>query len=134
MTGKNAISKADPINPAVPPRRQDPEELKLRARQLDAPPCYESHNHVAVRGEALSDVSWQGRQWAVTDYGIECRRGTYAISKDRLWEDEDTHGWIMHLREKNWVDLPDFAEALRLARQRYDRRVDCNLAANKWRR
>jgi hypothetical protein len=30
--------------------------------------------------------------------------------------DDDDHSWIMHMAEKEWVDLEDFAEALRVAR------------------
>jgi hypothetical protein len=31
---------------------------------------------VRVRGDALTQIWWQGKQWAVTQYGIECRDGT----------------------------------------------------------
>jgi hypothetical protein len=31
---------------------------------------------VACRGEALREIWWRGRQWAVTSYGIECLDGT----------------------------------------------------------
>jgi hypothetical protein len=49
----------------------------------------------------------------------ECRDGTYAIARRRIWEDEGDYGWIKHMGEKEWVDLPDFAEALRIARRRW---------------
>src|SRR3954447_10697722 len=90
------------------------------ARALDAPPDQESHSVVEVSGEALvAPIYWQGRQWAVTAYGVECRDGSYAIEADRLWEEDDgPGGWVMHMSEKTWVDLPDFAEALRVARRR----------------
>jgi hypothetical protein len=52
----------------------------------------------------------------VTKRGLEARDGTYFIARDRLWDDEDYHGWIPAMSEKGWVDLDDFAEALRLAR------------------
>jgi hypothetical protein len=63
-------------------------------------------------------IYWQGRQWAVTPFGVECRDGTYVIEASRLWEGDKDHGWIMQMAEKCWVDLPDFAEALRIARRR----------------
>lgn len=76
-------------------------------------PLYVSTQKVALTGEALSEpIMWTGRQWAVTKYGIEARDGTYVIERDRVEEDD----WIEHMSEKNWIDLGDFAEALRLAR------------------
>jgi hypothetical protein len=96
------------------------EELTAAARQLDAPPQYESGDHVRCRGESLSmPIYWQGRQWTVTSFGVECRDGLYNFGNHRLWEDEFSSwgGWITHMSEKEWVDLPDFAEALRIARR-----------------
>jgi len=55
----------------------------------------------------------------VTSYGIEARDSTYVIAKQRVWEENEGYGWVDHLQEKEWVDLPDFVEALRLARQRW---------------
>lgn len=81
-----------------------------------APPAYRATNRVRVRGEKLSRIIWNGRQWAVTKSGIEARDGTYFIDKRRLWENEATFGWVRHMSEKDWVDQPDFAEALRIAR------------------
>lgn len=92
--------------------------LAAYARLLDAPPQYECRNRVHVRGDRLSrPVLWRGRQWAVTKYGVECRDGTYCIDADRLDENEQTHPWVRHMAAKEWVDLPDFAEALRIARR-----------------
>src|SRR5690242_12041582 len=73
-------------------------------------------NEVQRRGGKLSRVLWLGSQWAVTFYGIEARDGTYGIAKRRLWENEGPYGWLLHMAEKDWPDLDDFAEALRLAR------------------
>jgi hypothetical protein len=67
-------------------------------------------------GGRLSPIIWQGRQWAVTVSGIECRDGRYGISAATLWRDEDRYPWVVHMSLKSWVDLPDFAEALRIAR------------------
>jgi hypothetical protein len=44
---------------------------------------------VAVRAEPLSEVWWQGRQWAVTAYGIERRDGAYVIEARRLAKPEE---------------------------------------------
>jgi hypothetical protein len=54
---------------------------------------------------------WRGRQWAVTDHGIEALDGTYAIPTSRLVEDIDDHSWLAHMGEKSWVDTEDFATA-----------------------
>lgn len=100
-------------------------ELKLlneRARHTTEPPAYESTDEVRVTGEALAEpIYWKGRQWAVTGHGIEARDGKYHIAGSRAWEETSGHGWIEHMEEKDWVDLPDFAEALRLARARWPR-------------
>jgi hypothetical protein len=92
------------------------ERLTLRARDLDARWGPQANNTVKRRGDRLRKIYWQGRQWAATKYGVECRDGSYSIECSRLWEDEDGYGWIKHMAEKNWVDLKDFAEALRVAR------------------
>jgi hypothetical protein len=94
------------------------------ARQLDAPPKYEWHDEIDVRGEELSlPIYWIGRQWCVTAFGVEARDGTYSIAADRLDEEEAQHGWVMHMAEKEWCDLADFAEALRVARRRIKQRA-----------
>lgn len=66
---------------------------------------------VPVRGEELSPVLWRGRQWAVTEYGIECLDGTYYIEKARITENAETYGWPLHVSQKNWVDTDDFCTA-----------------------
>lgn len=68
-------------------------------------------NLVPVGGEALNDIWWQGRQWAVTSYGIEARNGKYVIEKSRLAEEIETWGWLQHMNDKDWVDIDDFATA-----------------------
>ena len=74
---------------------------------------------VAVRAEPLSEVWWQGRQWAVTAYGIERRDGAYVIEARRLAKDlrsSRPYSWIVHLGDtKDWVDLEDFATAFFVA-------------------
>jgi hypothetical protein len=94
--------------------------LKARALEVSSPPEYESKVDVVVRGEKLQQpIYWQGRQWAVTSFGVEARDGTYIIKGSRVWEETSGHGWIDHMEEKDWVDLPDFVEALRIARSRW---------------
>lgn len=72
---------------------------------------------VRVRGEELDTILWQGRQWAVTKYGVECRDGTYAFEAKRLSElggfgdREGLSDWLFHLAEKEWCDLDDFCDA-----------------------
>ena len=97
-------------------------ELMALAQQTAKPPYYESTSEVHVTGEALNDpIYWKGRQWALTSYGIEARDGKYAIDAKRVWEDNNGYGWIHHMAEKEWVDLSDFTECLRLARARWPR-------------
>jgi hypothetical protein len=92
-------------------------DLAEAARELYDPPRYEAGSHVRDR-KLTKPIYWQGRQWAVTGYGIEYRDGNYPIEDSRIWEEEDGYGWVRHMAEKEWVDLPDFAEALRIARRR----------------
>ena len=69
---------------------------------------------VKLRGDVLSKIWWQGKQWAVTEYGIECRDGTYPIDAKKLTYDLDNgtdHGWVEQLRSKGWADLNDFKTA-----------------------
>lgn len=73
-------------------------------------------NVVRITGEELHPVLWQGQQWAVTEYGVECRDGLYAIAADRLWEDGPYHCWESHMDEKGWVDMADFIVAMFMGR------------------
>jgi hypothetical protein len=91
-------------------------DLTVKARDLRSAWGPQASNPVKNRGERLHKIIWQGRQWAVTTYGVECRDGCYAIGRARLWEEDEAYSWVRHMAEKNWVDLHDFAEALRIAR------------------
>lgn len=94
--------------------------LNERALLTAEPPAYESTTDVRVTGEPLAQpVYWTGHQWAVTSHGIEARDGRYAIAGQRVWEETQGHGWIEHMSEKDWTDIRDFAEALRIARARW---------------
>jgi hypothetical protein len=97
------------------------EKLVELARNLTAPPHYHCEATRRVcEGHLSKPVFWRGRQWAVTKYGVECRdRNRYWVERRRIWEDEKQFGWVRHMAEKNWVDIADFAEALRLARIRW---------------
>jgi hypothetical protein len=73
---------------------------------------------VKVRAEPLHPVIWQGRQWAVTSYGLECRDGAYTIEAKRLAEGlrgEHPYSWVAHVGKKLWCDVDDFATAYLLA-------------------
>jgi hypothetical protein len=81
-------------------------------------PIIHDANEVRLCGEELRRVIWQGRQWAVTTFGIESRDGLYAIRARRLTEglrEDDPHCWIDLMAGKEWVDLPDFATAFLIA-------------------
>src|SRR5260370_36187098 len=93
--------------------RRDPlvRLVEYASTNLHRPPRYRAIGDVECGGEALSKVLWLGHQWAVTSFGIEARDGTYTIAKDRLWENEDLHGWVRHMAGKCWVDVQDFSEA-----------------------
>jgi hypothetical protein len=104
----------------IPPRDPLTALIRYAASNLADPPRYDATNYVRCRGERLSRIIWQGLEWAVTEHGVECRDGTYAIAASRLWEN-----WVLHMAEKDWIDLDDFAEALRIARHRH-RRINPN--------
>ncbi len=73
-----------------------------------------SSEPVKVRGDALSEVWWRGKQWAVTAYGIELLDGTYVAEASRLTEGPD-YPWPMHMAEKTWVDIDEFTTAWMVA-------------------
>ncbi len=96
------------------------ERLVQRARNMDDAPAYVVDDVVEVRGEHLHEpIYWTGRQWAVTEFGLESRTGIYSIPKRRLWNEEDDWGWVRQISNRPWVDMADFAEGLRLARQKW---------------
>jgi hypothetical protein len=90
-----------------------------------AEPVIYADSAVARGGEALHPIFWQGREWAVTAYGIERRDGSYPIEASRLCEGHEgaavaadgtpvPYTWIGHIGEKGW-DLADFATAFFVA-------------------
>ena len=78
-------------------------------------PIIMDNNEIPLVDEPLHPIIWQGRQWAVTEYGIEARNGTYHIEKERLLEQP----WEKHVPRKAWVDKADFLTALIVARWYY---------------
>jgi hypothetical protein len=81
-------------------------------------------NEVRVNGEDLSEVWWRGRQWAVTEYGLERRNGTYALEAKRLCGDhKNNYSSILHMGEKNWVDVDDFTTAFFIACAMHGKRL-----------
>lgn len=70
-------------------------------------------NEVKLTGEALAAIWWRGRQWAVTEYGIECLDGTYTIEKARLLDGFPEWDAMVptHMAEKEWVDIDELTTA-----------------------
>jgi hypothetical protein len=60
--------------------------------------------------DELGEIWWQGRQWAVTADGIECRDGAYFVAKERVLENP-AYPIPRHMAVKEWVDIDDFATA-----------------------
>lgn len=69
-------------------------------------------------------IIWKGRQWAVTEYGLETlgEPYNYEIEKGRLGEradrglnGEDVPSWLVHMMEKDWLDVDDFFTAYLVA-------------------
>ena len=91
-------------------------------------------NYVKVIGEPLDFVLWQGSQWAVTEYGLESRDGSYAIEskhlicmadrgrfdKKQLTKNHVFTHWFSHLSGKNWCDIDDIDHALQAFLLLYD--------------
>ena len=70
---------------------------------------------VPNRGDPLHPILWRGKQWAVTEYGMECLDGLYFIEADRLVESHPLHSWPEHMATKGWVDRADFLTAWMVA-------------------
>jgi hypothetical protein len=63
------------------------------------------------------DIYWLGRQWAVTGHGIQAVNKKlnmrFDVEASRIWED----GLDARMRDLDWFDADDFAEAVRVARR-----------------
>lgn len=73
-------------------------------------------------GDRASEIVWRGRQWIVTDFGLETLGDPfpYEIAAVRLsegWQgaDESLLAWPMELAGKTWVDYRDFVTAFLVA-------------------
>jgi hypothetical protein len=91
----------------LPPRP----ERGVRRIELDSTP-------VRVRGDKLDEVWWRGRQWAVTEYGIERLDGGYTIeAADLVWgfNNYPWYQWPAHMSGKRWVDIDEFTTAWMVA-------------------
>ena len=67
--------------------------------------------------ELTEPVHWQGRQWAVTGYGIEALDGMYHVPFFDIPDaDADPPRWLNDLWRRYGTDRDDLAAALRVAR------------------
>lgn len=67
--------------------------------------------------ELTEPVHWQGRQWAVTGYGIEALDGMYHVPFSDIPDaDVDPLQWLDDLCRRYGTDRDDLAAALRVAR------------------
>ncbi|MEE7448990.1 hypothetical protein MRF4_14955 [Methylobacterium radiotolerans] len=71
-------------------------------------------------GHDLTDpVHWQGRQWAVTGYGIEALDGMYHVPFAEIPDAEaERPDWLADLWNRYGTDRDDLAAALRVARSK----------------
>src|ERR1700709_1108815 len=74
-------------------------------------PINHSTKPVEILGDAPTRIWWRGRQWAVTEYGLEALDGTYPIAKSKLTEGLEFWGWPEQVTSKDWVDAEDFMTA-----------------------
>jgi hypothetical protein len=93
----------DVVVQAIPPRQR----RGIVRIELSSEP-------VKIRGEELHEIWWRGKQWAVTAYGVECLDGSYFFEAKRLLENLE-YPWPLHMAEKNWVDIDEFATAWMIA-------------------
>lgn len=66
----------------------------------------------------MPEIVAQFGTWAVTPFGLECLVYPYEIQWDSITDERiDDDYWLSNLSKKQWVNLHDFAEALRHGRQ-----------------
>ncbi|WP_419951658.1 hypothetical protein [Methylobacterium sp.] len=62
-------------------------------------------------------VHWQGRQWAVTGFGIESLDGMYHVQASEIWDENGRPpGWLESLYRRYGTDRDDLRTALKVAR------------------
>jgi hypothetical protein len=62
-------------------------------------------------GDELGPMLWRGKQWAVTEHGIEALDGGYYIEAARLVEKLPMHSWAEQVCGKTWCDTEEFVTA-----------------------
>jgi hypothetical protein len=72
------------------------------------------------RKNELAEVFWLGRQWAVTLYGLETIAEPYhyfleARMLGSLRQGERAYDSMVHMMEKDWLDVDDFLTAYLIA-------------------
>lgn len=67
---------------------------------------------------SMPTIITQFGTWAVTSFGVECLTYPYQIQWDSLLDPiTDDEYWLRNISRKEWVNLRDFAEALRHGRR-----------------
>ena len=77
----------------------------------------------AVEYYEVSPIVKRFGAWVVTTYGIECLESYYPIEFSRVNESD----WVPHMREKEWVNIAEFAAALGHAKELYAMRKRLSL-------
>lgn len=72
----------------------------------------------AVEFFEISSIIKRFGSWVVTTYGIENLEHLYPIDLSRVEESD----WVAHMRQKHWVDIGDFIDALTFAKALHARR------------
>lgn len=88
-------------------------------------PSLDQHSELVNDAAGLSPrrVYWRGRQWCVTDTGLETNDGHYDVGARILGEltahrnakNEPILERIRHITEKRWVDVEDLFAAFSIA-------------------
>lgn len=77
----------------------------------------------AIEFNEVSHVIERFGAWVVTTYGVECLDHYYPIEFSRVNESD----WIPHVRQKTWVRISEFANALDYAKSLYSMRQKLSL-------
>ncbi len=101
---------------------RETERLKAeRAREAEAlAKCYDMHggDNPGPNEKPMPTIIAQFGTWAVTPFGVECLTFAYQIQWDSILDPHiDDDYWLSNLAKKEWVNLHDFAEALRHGRR-----------------
>lgn len=73
-----------------------------------------------MRHQSTARVHWQGRQWAVTDYGIEALDGMYHVPYSEIRDaDAEPMTWLDDLCRRYGTYRDDLAAALKVACDRH---------------